>query len=572
MAGVVLETLSNKKLIVLSFSLVLILIVFFLIGGLIAPAPNSVMDTLTVKCYDKDNLWQINEIKPFVPRGENKCTDIQSLNDPKIEKYHIDANEIVFSQMIPLPRDNKQLDMSRWFQSLISVINLNVEYKNDNPYPEKEKPEMLIEARLFYKDKEDKDWKLLAQSTEKRNLDCSIEDDKRVDGNSYNCDLIPLFELGSVHYDYYLINIRLPVNLKNTVNHFGQLGDMYIIFIFQNGGFTKVWFSIKTTIFPVVIAVLVWFWRRVMTQGRSTNLTERTIFSLGIILSIMNCPIEWLTLFVNMPFMMLLNDIRDGAFYAMLLSFWLIFVGEHLMDQVERNKLSAYWKHLTVVILACLALFIFEMCERGTHLTNPFYSIWSSEAGGTAAFGFIITAGVAACLYFIFLCYLVFKVFRNISAKRNSLLHMSTLRRQYYSGRIFRFKFLMVVTLLCAALTVIFFIIGQLSEGQWKWADVDVSLEYTSAFLTGVYGMWNVYVIALLCLYAPSHKKFATDIVNSKLPEHLAVGKVHTLALLESFGPEKVGIWTLTNPQQFPSIGGSEKQKLLIQQLDQPSK
>lgn len=40
------------------------------------------MDTLSVKCYDKDNLWQINEIKPFVPRGENICTDIQSLNDP----------------------------------------------------------------------------------------------------------------------------------------------------------------------------------------------------------------------------------------------------------------------------------------------------------------------------------------------------------------------------------------------------------------------------------------------------------------------------------------------------------
>ncbi len=52
-------------------------------------------------------------------------------------------------------------------------------------------------------------------------------------------------------------------------------------------------------------------------------------------------------------------------------------------------------------------------------------------------------------------------------------------------GLIYRFKFLMVVTLLCAALTVISFIIGQVSEGQWKWGDDDISLEYTSAFLTG---------------------------------------------------------------------------------------
>lgn len=55
----------------------------------------------------------------------------------------------------------------------------------------------------------------------------------------------------------------------------------------------------------------------------------------------------------------------------------------------------------------------------------------------------------------------------------------------FFQGLIFRFKFLMAVTLLCAALTVIFFIIGQVSEGHWKWGDQEVGLEYTSAFLTG---------------------------------------------------------------------------------------
>jgi hypothetical protein len=42
-------------------------------------------------------------------------------------------------------------------------------------------------------------------------------------------------------------------------------------------------------------------------------------------------PLEWFTLWVNMPFMLIISDIRQGIFYATLLSFWLIFAGEHVM-------------------------------------------------------------------------------------------------------------------------------------------------------------------------------------------------------------------------------------------------
>lgn len=74
----------------------------------------------------------------------------------------------------------------------------------------------------------------------------------------------------------------------------------------------------------------------------------------------------------------------------------------------------------------------------------------------------------------------------------------------------------MLATLLCAALTVIGFIMGQVSEGKWKWDD-NVEVEFTSAFLTGVYGMWNIYIFALIILYAPSHKKWVADSTSGKL-------------------------------------------------------
>ena len=54
------------------------------------------------------------------------------------------------------------------------------------------------------------------------------------------------------------------------------------------------------------------------------------------------------------------------------------------------------------------------------------------------------------------------------------------LLRDYFLGQIMA----EMATLITAALTVIGFIIGQVSEGQYKW-DEDISLEYTSGFMTG---------------------------------------------------------------------------------------
>ena len=75
----------------------------------------------------------------------------------------------------------------------------------------------------------------------------------------------------------------------------------------------------------------------------------------------------------------------------------------------EANGLAAYWRNLSVVLFGCLCLFIFDMCERGVQLQNPFYSIWVTELGTNLALGFIILAGISAGLYFLFLSYRIRK-------------------------------------------------------------------------------------------------------------------------------------------------------------------
>ncbi|XP_071343377.1 protein wntless homolog [Trachinotus anak] len=130
--------------------------------------------------------------------------------------------------------------------------------------------------------------------------------------------------------------------------------------------------------------------------------------------------------------------------------------------------------------------------------------MWASEVGTKVSITFIIVAGISVCLYFLSLCGMVRCVFRNISGKIQQLPAMRENRRLHYKGIIFRFKFLMLVTLACAAMTVTFFILNQVSEGHWHWGDY--TLQVHSAFLTGIYGMWNLYVFTIIFLYAPSHK------------------------------------------------------------------
>ena len=157
-------------------------------------------------------------------------------------------------------------------------------------------------------------------------------------------------------------------------------------------------------------------------------------------------------------------------------------------------------------------------------MQNPFYSIWVTDIGTNLALGFIILAGISAGLYFIFLCYMIRKVFLTISNRTASFQHMARIRRLHYQGIIWRFKFLMLATVFTAALTVIGFIIGQVEEGGTKW-DEDIresgALEYTSGFMTGVYGLWNIYIFGLLFLYAPSHKTWANEDTTSTTGEEI---------------------------------------------------
>ena len=120
---------------------------------------------------------------------------------------HPKANALVFAFQIPVPRNSKTLDYLRWQQNLIGVLQFVVEYHSDAEM--EERVLVTIDARLAYRNKGDPDdaWKHNASSVEERILDCSLS--TRQEGFHYDCSIVPLFELGSPHHDFYLISTFL---------------------------------------------------------------------------------------------------------------------------------------------------------------------------------------------------------------------------------------------------------------------------------------------------------------------------------------------------------------------------
>lgn len=60
-------------------------------------------------------------------------------------------------------------------------------------------------------------------------------------------------------------------------------------------------------------------------------------------MTFINIPVEWFSIGFNWTWMLLFGDIRQGIFYSMLLSFWIIFCGEHLMVPYDYSFWSFFF-------------------------------------------------------------------------------------------------------------------------------------------------------------------------------------------------------------------------------------
>jgi len=211
-----------------------------------------------------------------------------------------------------------------------------------------------------------------------------------------------------------------------------------------------------------------------------------------------------------MKWMLLYSDLRQGIFYSALSTFWIVFCGEHYIEQSDSKfkTFKSYWIYVGVVWTASLCLLIYELSHRGMQLSSPFFSVWDTQFGTNLAYAMLAIACSSGILYFVLLLVLVCKVFLNFRSKQSHLPALNHLRRAFYEGVIYRFKFLLIVTLFCAAFTMSYFVFNYVYETHIYFDQTALNLN--GGYIIGVYGMWNIYVISVMIFYAPSHKNKET--------------------------------------------------------------
>lgn len=466
---------------------------------MIAPSSLHTQTILARKCsHDSRNESQFY----FINSTGQGCNLIDDWSSPKGNQIETENSSIYFFQM-PLPISGVHHPYSRWLNRMIGMLQVDIHYYDDwKIMPSK--LQVVIESHLAFRSQTDSEdyWKGFASSVEQRNMECSAPTKKHY---LHTCSLLPIFHLGSIHHDYYLLNLRFPKS-GNKNQRLGPITDLFLITISQSEQFAKVWLSLKTVFFPLVIIILARFWRRIQLLAQQPNLIESLLISLGLSLSLHNLPLEYLTLWLDLPFMQLIVDAKQQIFFATLFSFWLVLAGEHFRCDPSRHiqDLATYKRTLYAIGVGCLSVLIFNVCEWSINVDNPFHFVWSTEVvlESRLEMGFIILCSTMVAFYWLFLAGSVSVTVYNIWTQQMNNVDATVTPSSLSEKELCRQSLtVMLATLLCATLTVIDMTLHQVSRLAWKRNWDVTALENASAFFTGVYGVWNFYVTALFFIY-----------------------------------------------------------------------
>jgi hypothetical protein len=468
-------------------------VALFALLGALGPAHTTTSEYSLSMCLGRD----------VVSRSSGELLDHSScLKYGKVDNEygfqdHFDHTVKDMVMMVEIPYRTTEFVFSRWFQYML--VDLDMQFKSDkfvNAIHDAQIPVFVFDVAIGYRNSLKGPWNMLANGTVIRHLKCPVQEPK----GFRDCAMIPLFELGSVHHLRYLVNLRLRfVPLADHVHEYrgiSQLGDMSIVEIHQNLHFTQIWLAMKSVLFLFTTTALVVFLYK--TRHKARSLIDVTLIGLGCAVAWLGFPIEYLSLYVNCPWMIVYNDIRSGVVILAMAVYWIVFIGEHTEVSPNGRTFGRYWKQIAAITLSCTTLFVYEFCQRGIQVVYPFFSMWESPKTAMVANTFLWVAIGFAALYGLMLLFAVVHVWWSVARKEKVVETLSETAKAEYRKSMSRFKFLLFLLVVTSVLTIATYMPTELHEYGLEASPVTYSVY--SGLLTGSYALWNVYTIIVLII------------------------------------------------------------------------
>ncbi|XP_069935695.1 protein wntless-like isoform X2 [Cherax quadricarinatus] len=334
-----------------------------LLASEIAPTPWTHITVRGTKCFQSPiNGWYLSD-------GKHNCLNGADISDVK-RTIHPDNTYYTFQ--VPEMKGVTTVGFSRWQWRLYGVLRLHLLF-NDG-HLSRHSNDIVLKSQLGYMSSDDL-YKptLIATNYQERKLYCSYVKEHVFDGTTYDCSPQVVVVLYSLHHEYYLINMMIPHHREDTnewVNrNFGRVKDVYITFFSLADWYTKLLVLLQTLFFPVVITILWKFRKSVGELERPPTHLECVLALLAVALTIMNCPLEIVTLVADCPWMIVVNDIRHNFFYASFMTFFLYLTDKHL----EPGKLCPHAKKAINISIrsGSLAILIVDMIEHLVNMEHP---------------------------------------------------------------------------------------------------------------------------------------------------------------------------------------------------------
>ncbi|XP_065905012.1 protein wntless-like [Dysidea avara] len=463
-----------------------------------------------------------NDLSPCVikPRNEPHPPMVDSINCDQLGAKLVEHDQSKL-QVVPLksvthyvhiPNEKRGARMNRWYQFMTVFIDIQFTSEFVKKVIEKNAAVISLNITVGYKNTntiKEGSWSILASGHVSRVMNCHYNE------NDFpSCNHIQLFELGSVHHSFYLINVNFdPFPLEKTIPDHRGLGpvkEINMLEIHHSGGFTIIFLGLKSIMLLVTSVIFIYYQWHMSALNRPANVIEKTLREVVITLIFMNLPLEYLKLWYDLPWMVVLNDFRQGLFLCALAFFWAVFIGEHqnydnLSESGVAKGIGNHLKQLLVVAIGCLTLFIYEFCERGIQVIFPFYSLWSTREGQKVAWLLVLIALLCVLVYYGVLVVQAVRVVVTLWKREKSVEGLSETARKRYKKVFFIFKCQLVVTLTAAALCVATFLPSELLLHQWQNVN-SYQYSFYSGMITGNYGLWNAYVLVTMLLYLPQHE------------------------------------------------------------------